>query len=373
MKLRVPRTRAALRWIGWFAALLNPLSPLPLSTAPVAPLPREIVLVRAEDVTRDSARRWKEEGFHAAAVVLDETSDTATRRRLAGHARRAGLGLHWWIEVARQPAMADAHPRWMASLGMHDDWLARFPGARAPRSNEVAKAWPWVPVWYEEAFAAHRQRIEALLAGVPDGHDGFLLNNLQGGPASCGCGNLLCRWATDYHVPATGTRLRGDDAPARFLAAVKRLAGAAPVIPVWTTECEDEDLPAKQRAGGKSTGLCGSVGCATGLCPKEFAKQWAALLAVHDGPVGVLALSRALEREQSGAGERWLDQTLAYLESIPPRHNGAKLPRSRAWVVIEGGGDAAARRRAAQSGAGAVIVARVKLDQSYEPRLVPVK
>jgi len=33
----------------------------------------------------------------------------------------------------------------------------------------------------------------------------------------------------------------------------------------------------------------------------------------------------------------------------------------------------AARRIAAQTGAGAVIVARAKIDQSYEPRIISIK
>src|SRR5437879_10019246 len=114
--------------------------------------------------------------------------------------------------------MAAAHPRWMAALGSHEDWQKNFPKFPEPGAGEVAKAYPWVPIGYREAFDAHLARIKALIIRAAGSYRGILLNDLQGGPASCGCGNLQCRWAIDYRVPATATPLAGDDVAARFLA-----------------------------------------------------------------------------------------------------------------------------------------------------------
>jgi hypothetical protein len=340
--------------------------------------PAAVVLVAPGRVDAATIAGWKKEGFTAVAITLQGATDPMVYRDMGKEISAALLDVYYWIEVARDPQMAEAHPRWMASLGMHDDWQKRFPNAPRPKKGEVAKAFPWVPIWYREAFEAHLERIDALLKKVPAGWRGVLLNDLQGAPSSCGCGNLQCRWATDYCVDATGTRLPGDDVPAKFVAAVQKRIGDKAVIPVWVTECEDEDLPANKRKDGKTTGLCGTVGCAVGLCPKDFTKQWSALLAAHSGAVGLLALTRELDRERPdyGEGPGWLKNAVAYLDQVPPKNDGKALPHDRLWLVVQGQDpkhEAAARQMAAGAGAQAVVVARTRLDQSYEPRIVPVK
>src|SRR6185436_11508363 len=127
---------------------------------------------------------------------------------------------------------------------------------------------------YREVFEGHLARIEQLLKRAPPGWRGLLLNDLQGGPSSCGCGNIQCRWAVDYHVRPTATKLAGENVAAKFIAEVRKRAGDKAVIPVWTTECEEVDLPADKHQGRPGTGLCGTVGCATGACGKEFSNQW---------------------------------------------------------------------------------------------------
>jgi hypothetical protein len=342
------------------------------------PASRELVLVSLSMVNAEAAREWKREGFGGVAVVLAD--DTSSRALATAEATAAsqGLELYLWIEVARNPALADAHPRWMSSLGSHNDWQKRFPKTKPPGKGEVAKAWPWVPVWYREAFDAHLRRIDDLLKHAPDGYRGILLNEVQGGPSSCGCGNLQCRWATDYQVPATGTRIPGNEAPAKFTTEVRKRAPNKDVIPIWTTECEDEDLPADQRHGKPSTGLCGTVGCAVGLCPKDFTKQWSALPDTHTGPVGLLGLHREFERGSGlyGSDAGWLTNAVAYLDSVPPANRGKALSRDRLWLVIQGkdaAEESAARQIAKQLGAATTIVARTRIDQSFEPRIISAK
>ncbi|PYJ03118.1 MAG: hypothetical protein DME25_13370, partial [Verrucomicrobia bacterium] len=187
-----------------------------------------------------------------------------------------------------------------------------------------------------------------------------------------------CRWATDYRVPATGARLAGDQAPANFVSAVLQRAAGKLVVPVWVTECEEEDLPANKRADGKTTGLCGTVGCALGLCPKEFTRQWSALLSAHAGPIGLLALPGEFDRQpvEPSEGSGWLKNTLGYLDQVPPKNNGKTLPHDRLWLVVQGYDtryEAAAKRLAAEQGMGAVVVARTRIDQSFEPRIIKVE
>src|SRR3954453_6504361 len=100
-----------------------------------------VVLVSAQSVTPTHLSEWRNEGFKGVAVILDNDSKPACEA-----VPKAGFALYGWIEVGRNPAMADAHPEWMGSIGMHTDWQRRFPDSRLPKSNEVAKAYPWVPI-----------------------------------------------------------------------------------------------------------------------------------------------------------------------------------------------------------------------------------
>lgn len=181
-----------------------------------------------------------------------------------------------------------------------------------------------MPIGYRETFDAHLARIEQLLKRAPPGWRGLLLNDLQAGPSSRGCGNLQCRWAIDYHVPSTAANLPGDDVAARFIAEVRKRAGDKAVIPIWTTECEETDLPANKHQGRPGTGLCGTVGCATGACPDVFTRQWSTLASGHDEPIGLLALHTALQRTQPqfGGGPGWVPNTVMYLNRTLPANGG---------------------------------------------------
>jgi Protein of unknown function (DUF3179) len=348
-----------------------------------ARVPVRGAIVAAAAVTDSSAAEWARQGFRFVVVTLDDlaAADATAQRRIARSVAAASLELYYWIEVARNPRMADAHPEWMASLGVHDDWHEQFPSARFPqRPGEVAKAWPWVPIGYRETFAAHLARIARLLETADPSYRGLLLNDLQGGPASCGCGNLLCRWAIDYHVPSTATKTEGGDVAERFVSEVKKLVPGKSVIPVWTTECEDVDLPMALAPGGRTTGRCGNVPCANGTCPKAFAQQWSALLDGHDGAVGLLALDGELGGRQppSRVADDRLTRAVKYLDAVPKAHQVDTLSHDRLWLVVQGydvspEDSAAVLKRAGESGAARVLVAKTRLDQSYQPRIVTVK
>lgn len=374
------------RWFAWAAEYPETevyaggaAQPAAAAQPAVAP-PLEGVIVEAADITAESVAAWSRSGQRAVVTVLDERTSADAYRIVASLVDAAHLDLYYWIEVARNRALADAHPRWMAALGVHDDWRQRFPGTPAPvKDQEVAKAYPWVPIGYREAYDAHLARIRDLLQRATGPYRGLLLNDLQGGPSACGCGNLQCRWALDYGVPSTATKLTGEDVAVRFLADVRALAPGKEVVPIWMTECEDIDLPAKLRDGAPSTGLCGSVPCAANTCPKVFARQWSPLVSDGDSAVGLLVLQQTLGRTGSlYAMSPWVPQAVEYADTIPARLGGKVLPHERLWLVLQGHdvpaeAQAAARAAALQTGPAAILVALARLDQSYEPRVMPVK
>ena len=183
------------------------------------------VLVPNDRVSPGFLAAWKAKGINAVVVPFDE-SVKHRWKPMAEIVERAGMTLWPWIEVARNPAMADAHPEWMAAIGgHHDDWRRRFPDAPVAKRGEVIKAWPWVPIGYAPVFDAQRRRLKLLLGDLQGNWAGVFLNDLQAGPSSCGCGNDQCRWALDYGSPPTAARTPEDDAAAKIVA---ELAAAYP-------------------------------------------------------------------------------------------------------------------------------------------------
>jgi len=339
--------------------------------------PLEALIVDPVDITPKKVVAWKSEGFKLVVLTLDERFEPATYENAARIIAAESLDLYYWIEVARNTTFAQEHPEWMASLGTHDDWRTRFPDTPKLKDGEVAKAWPWTPIAYRQAFDAHVERIARLLRRVPDNYRGLLLNDLQGGPSSCGCGNLQCRWAIDYGVPSTTDRSDGADVASRFITEVRTLAAGKDVIPVWTTECEEHDLTTEtQPHRGWSTGYCGGVECFNHQCPLKFTEQWQALHATHRGPTGVLLLQKEFQRDRKeyGAPANWITSAIKSLDEQKP----GPVPRNQLWLVVQGDGarpgeEAAARQAALRLEPAAVLVARTRIDQSFEPRLINTK
>jgi hypothetical protein len=188
---------------------------------------------------------------------------------------------------------------------------------------------------------------------------------------------VQCRWAIDYGVPSTATKLPGDDVAAKFVAEVRKLASGKLVVPVWTTECEHVDLPKRLAPDGKTTGLCGGVGCSKGTCPKAFTKQWTALTKDDPGPVALLALHGEFERTGKLYPDpgRWAGQAVKYLDDTLPAHGGKPFDRQRLMVVVQGFEVDAAQQKVAQaeaarSGVGVVLTAYARIDQTYQPRVI---
>jgi hypothetical protein len=345
------------------AARLAPLAALALSGAiardPVAPV--RGVLVEPSQATAQRLQTWSRAGFRSVALVLDDGAASAARAACA-RIRAAGLEVDYWIEIGRDPRLAELHPEWMASLQGHSEWRRHFPGFPEPQAGEVVKNYPWVPVLYREAFEAHLGRVRALLDQLPDPRAVFL-NDLQGAPSACGCGNVLCRWTADYGPIRTATPL-GPDAAARFVAAVARLRPRSEVVAVWTPECEQHDR----------TDACAGVGCFEGSCWRELAAQLRPI-AEREGRIGVLVPYRALGRELAryGSDAGWVRFAVAELAEMPARRGAAAIERSRMIAVLQGwdtSNERAQIEQARQAGAGGYLVALSAIDQRWEPRIV---
>jgi len=328
--------------------------------------PMHGVLVNPDRVTREFLAAWRLKGVTAIVVPLDETTKR-NWRTMARSIEHAGLTLWPWVEVARNPAMADRNPEWMAAPGgHHDDWRRRFTKPPTAKPGEVIKAWPWVPIGYAPAFDAHRKRLASLLGDLPGTWAGALLNDLQAGPSSCGCGNDQCRWALDYGLPSTTSKTPGDAAAARIVTELLSRHPGKSIIPVWVTECEPVDLP--NAKGG--TGLCGGVPCAKGDCWPRYARAWNPLRKATDGPIAV-ALWAEIFRRDAGS---WIEADLALFQHAPL--DSTPLPAARtigvvqAWERSEADVDALLSRLA-RAGTGWVL-ALDPIDQTWEPRIVPV-
>ena len=335
------------------------------------PVTSEIVgaLIKTERASTARLNELEASGINTVVLMLDGSDDKSKQAMHAAiaNAERADLAFAYWVEVARSPELADKHPQWMASLQTHDEWRRFFPNTPRPKINEVVKTYPWVPILSREPFKAHQERVLAFLANLPPPRIIFL-NDLQGAPSACGCGNPLCRWTSDYGERRTTNPL-GDDAAALFVKAVQAASPSAEVIPVWTTECEEHD--------GSADGLCAGVGCFNGICWKAYTRQLMPLAVVSEH-LAVLALYKEFQRDipHYGAAEAsWVEFAIKSFETMPPQHNGTAIPVSRLIAILQGW-DVSSEETEAQlaaakkAGVKGYVVAYDKIDQSWSPKIV---
>jgi hypothetical protein len=136
-----------------------------------------------------------------------------------------------------------------------------------------------------------------------------------------------------------------------------------------------ERVPAEQTEPNWTTGCCGEVDCFI-YCLTRFTEQWNALHQTRNGPTAVLLLHKEFRRsgKKYGSGPNWITHAMRHLD-----HKDLKVvPREKLWLVVQGYGvsseeERSARKTAAQTGAAMVAVARTRIDQSYEPRVVRVR
>lgn len=355
------------KWFAW-AAEYPETAILATTNSAATETPLKGVLISEEQTDADRLRSLRAEDFNSVVLALDGVN-AAKEREAARAIEAAGFGLYYWIEIGRNPELADAHPEWMASLDVHhSEWRRLFPKFPQAKAGEVVKNYPWVPVLYEETFPVHLARVKKLLADKPPPR-GVLLNDLQGPPSSCGCGHHLCRWATDYGPVEKATAKRmPKDAAAKFVAAVQKLSPEAKVIPVWATECEEHD---KEE-------LCAGVNCFQGACWREWTAQLTPLAAEAETIAALLpyrAFQRDLPRYGTEAG--WIKEALEAFSAMPSRDKAKGVPPHRLVAVLQGW-DVTPEQVAAQiaqakaAGAAGYVVSRMKLNQDWEPRILKV-
>ncbi len=319
-------------------------------------------IVNADQVTESNIAQWRQS--HVTVVLnLTTVDNREVERRAAASIQTAGLELDYFIEVGRCPELAIGHPEWMASLQGHPEWQQRFPEVPVPTNRQVIKNFPWVPILYQESFAAHLDRIKNLLADKP-APQRVWLNDLQGAPSACGCGHPLCRWTADYGPIKTATPL-GQQAAADFVKQVRAITGTAEVIPIFVGECE---------AGDKDTVCCG-VSCFEGKCWKDFTKQLD-FLSHEAEQIGVACFYQLFERdlERYGKPAGWVSYTLNSFSEMPRLREGQGVATDRLIAVLQGWNVTEAQiesqvRQAKHSHAAGWLIALAPIDQSWEPVL----
>lgn len=335
------------------------------SVAAAGAHPLQAVLLTPSQVTAEAIRRFRGERLSAVVVNLVE-GEGKEAASAAVRSKKAGLDVYYWIEVGRSPTMAREHPQWMASLQGHPEWRRHFPGTPKPAPGEVVKNYPWVPIYYREAFDAHLLRVKALLQDVPPAK-GVFLNDLQAAPSACGCGNLFCRWTPDYGPIRTATPMPAN-AAAEFVAGVRAFGRAAEIIPVWTTECEEHES-AKGMA-------CDGVPCFGGICWKSWTEQLMPL--AKEIPVlAALTPYRAFQRDHPryGLPAGWVKSAVASFAEMPPKRGGTPVPSGRIVAVLQGWDVTPDQRRAQiersrDAGARGFVLAEMPIEQGWEPRII---
>jgi hypothetical protein len=336
-------------------------------------IPFRAALMTSDMATDARLQKLRTSGYTAAVLTLTATdaSSAALDRQAVERIAKSGLALSYWIEIGRCPEMADGHPLWMASLQGHLEWRRLYKDFPEPKEGDVVKVYPWCPIFYREARDAHLDRIKRLLADRPPAK-GVYLNDLQGAPSACGCGNPVCRWTTDYGPIVTATKL-GDDAPARFIADVKRLVPTgAEVIPVWTTECEEHDRT--------RDALCAGVGCYKGTCWRVYSRQLKPV-AAESGRLGALLLYKEFGQDGPFYHERagWIRHALTQgFATQPTKYGGPTIAASRLLAVLQGWNVSDAElqaqiEQARLANAAGCIIALARIDQSWRPRMVKWK
>ncbi len=329
--------------------------------------PTRAVLLAAEQVTETQIKGAKDDQANAIVVVLQGKTEAAKglQRSAANRILQSGFELYYWIEIGRNTELASSHPEWMASLQGHKEWRRFFPAFPQPGPDQVVKNFPWVPILYKESFAAHLRRVTEQLQDMPAA-TGIFLNDLQGAPSACGCGNTLCRWTADYGDIKTATPY-GPRAAADFVKAVAELAGESTIIPVWVTECEQHD--------GASDGMCAGVGCFQGICWSAYAEQLMPL-ASQSRTIGVLAPYVEFGRDDPryGAAAGWVKHALDSFQDMPPQRGGKAVTADRLVAILQGWDVSveqieAQRNQALAAGARGYVVAKTKIDQAWSPKL----
>jgi hypothetical protein len=319
-------------------------------------------LLAPEQVSEKQLANLKVQTYTAVCISLSE-SNAPAQISAATQIGRKAFALYYWIEIGRNSTLADSHPEWMASIQTHQEYRRFFPELPKLETNQVIKNYPWVPVLYQETFPVHLDRVRRLLEDKPP-PAGIFLNDLQGAPSACGCGNHQCRWTTDYGPLRTATRLP-NDAAAKFVEEVQKLAPESKIIPVWTSECEEVDAKT----------LCAGVNCFKGTCWREFIAQLRPLADASE-TIAALLPYKSFQRDlaQYGPTAGWISHALGSFSTLPLRYGTNGVPSTRLIAVLQGWDVApqeinAQLDQAQKSSAAGVLVSFMPIEQGWRPQV----
>ena len=296
-------------------------------------------------------------------------------------ASETGVELWGWIEIARDVEAAAAHPEWMHAP-QHHEWLDAFPDWRPGGGKHPALVFPWVCVNNRETFDYELARVVDLVSKAPP-LSGLFLNDIQGAPAGCGCGNILCRsWDNSPGEKIAPTPYSNPDvffSKAFWLACKSALSALSEksispgnLIPILCGECELGVQIGEVFSPDDLLGGCRGIPCA-GVCAHSYWPGMVRAFAQTEGgpeTIGLLTPYKLFGRDSPIYGESagWVaGLTQHYLEFDSAAHIIAVV---QGWDVTEAQIEAQIGM-AKKGGATGTLVIETKLDQSWEPAHPP--
>jgi len=330
-------------------------------------------LVQAAQVDSALLTRARQDQRDTIVLALDEDTDRAGFGTAVQAVRAAGLQAAVWIEVGRDPAAAEAHPDWL-NTPWHPEWLKAFPAWRTPEGAMPA-VMPWISVHTRAVFDYALNRIATLLNRLP-GREvlaALFLNDVQGGPSGCGCGNALCRsWDVSPGTkvapsPFTHTE---DYFTVRFVEAVTAAHPDLTIVPVICSECEIGVTIGGLANPDLMTGHCHGITCGN-PCGGVYYPGLVRALAGQP-LVGLLSFYRLFGRDRALYGDEaaWCAAIFdGYRQQNP---TGAVVALVQGWNLPTEF-IAAQTEQARRGGASGELIALFPVDQSWWPVAVPTR
>ena len=150
---------------------------------------------------------------------------------------------------------------------------------------------------------------------------------------------------------------------------MKKLAPESRIIPVWATECEEQDKDE----------LCAGIPCFKNTCWREWTAQLMPV-AAEVGTLGALLPYRALQRDlpRYGPEAGWIKPALASFTTLPARYQAGGVPPDRLVAVLQGW-DVTPEQikvqitRSGDAGTAGCVVSMMKIEQDWKPVIVKIE